>query len=104
MQNAAFIEMTANLHTTRENDAEGSANDSEATLDSLIGVARNLVAKAVAADSALKATELFDVLGDGILSCDRDALVVIRHHDVEVPVSKVDVREDAVVLDMMDRV
>ncbi len=101
MKPEEFVEMTAGLLTSRENAEHGSPLTPEATLDSMIGVARNISAQTFASVDGLTVTELFDVLGCGIMSCGRDACVVVRHKGVEVAVSKVDVREDAVVLDMM---
>ena len=102
MKPEEFVEMAAGLLTSRENAADGSPLTPEATLDSMIGVARNIAAQALASADGLTVTELFDVLGCGIMSCKKGAIVVVRHRGAEARVDSVDVREDAVVLGIKD--
>jgi len=102
MKPEEFVEMTAGLLTSRENAEHGSPLTPEATLDSLIGVARDLAAQAFARSAGLSAGELFDVLGGSIMKITAGAGVLVRHGGKEVRVARVDVRDDAIVLDLMD--
>lgn len=102
MQNAEFVEMAAGLRTSSEMDAEGSTPDAEATLDSMIGVARDIEAQTFASAKGLMASQLFDELGEKIMGLKRGARVIVRHRSVEVIVAGVEFRDNAVVLEIED--
>lgn len=103
MKPEEFVELVCRLTTSREAEQEGDGRcEADSTLDSLIGVARDLSAQAFAQSSGLKAVELFDELGTQILCLKKDAGVLVRHRGREVQVAGVVIREEAVVLELAD--
>ena len=104
MTDSEFVEMAAGLPTSSEVDGSGGPDTpaAYATLDSMIGVARNITAQAFAPEEGFTAAQLFDELGDKIMSLDRDSLVFARHWNQEVLVESITFRDDAVVLDIAD--
>lgn len=103
MKPEEFVELVARLTTSREAEQDGDGRcEADSTLDSLIGVARDLTAQTFAQSSGLKAVHLFDELGTQILCLKKDAGVLVRYRGREVQVADISIREDAVVLDITD--
>ena len=103
MEPEEFVEMAAGLPTSSEVDGSGGPDTpaAYATLDSMIGVARNITAQAFAPEEGFTAAQLFDELGDKIMSLDRDSLVIVRGgaEDREIGVVRsIEFRDDAVSL------
>lgn len=103
MHESEFVEMAAGLLTTREMESEGSTPDAEATLDSLIGVARNVAAQTLASANGVTAIQLFDGLGEKIMMLRKGALVIARHRGAEAKIASIEFRESAVVLEVDDQ-
>ena len=103
MKPEEFVELVCRLTTSREAEQEGDGRcEADATLDSLIGVARDVSAQTLAQKTGLLAIHLFDELGTHIMMTKPNAVVLVRHKGKEVPIASVEVRENAVVMDIAD--
>ncbi len=104
MEPEEFVEMAAGLPTSSEVDGSGGPDTpaAYATLDSMIGVARNITAQALAPEGGFTVAQLFDALGDKIMSMGRGSRVFARHRNQEALVESITFRDDAVVLDIAD--
>ncbi len=101
MKPEEFVEMAAGLPTSSEIEAGAGIAEADAVLDSMIGVARNIAAQALASADGLLAARLFDELGDRIMGLDNDARVVVRSdaEDREIGVvRRIEFRDDMVSL------
>ncbi len=102
MKPEEFVEMAAGLPTSSEVEAGNGTPEADAVLDSLIGVARNLTAQALAPVDGVTVVGLFDDIGDKIMGMDRGSRVIARHRKQEAIVTGIEFRKNAVVLDIED--
>lgn len=101
MKPEEFVDLVAGLETTYQQDKDHPSCDAESSLNSVIGVARDIEAQTLAQIEGLLASKLFDELGARVMGLIRGAVVVVRHKGVEVRVASVEIRDDAVVLDLV---
>ncbi len=101
MKPEEFVNLLASMETTYQRDSDHERCGAESSLDSLIGVARDIETQMLAQTDGLQASKLFDELGGRIMGLMRGARGMVRHQGVELRAASVEIRADAVVLDLV---
>ena len=106
MKDSDFVELVARLETSAEEGATEEEQAAAQVLDGLIEAARDTVAQALAPEG-LTAAQLFDDLGEKIMSLEKGARVLARCLSVGIagaPVIRIEFRDNIVWLDIEDQI